>query len=83
MKIRTMLGLGLIGTALYAHKRHGGEMTIDSFKKSLLSLWKAIQNDAEIVKDKVASTAKSATKKDDVSAYGSGGHTPSGNGTNR
>ena len=28
MKIRTLLGLTIIGSAIYAHKRHGGEFTV-------------------------------------------------------
>lgn len=63
MKIRTMLGLGLVGTAIYAHKQRGGEMTIDSFKQSLNDLVKAIQNKASDVKDRAEDFADKAQDK--------------------
>ena len=58
MKIRTMLGLALIGTAVYAHKQRGGEMTLDSFKQSFRDLIGAIQNKAEKVETKARAKAK-------------------------
>jgi hypothetical protein len=53
MKIRNMLGLTLLGTALYAHKQRGGELTIDSFKKSLKDLLLAIKNEPFVDKAQV------------------------------
>ncbi|MDB4954003.1 MAG: hypothetical protein JWO36_1572 [Myxococcales bacterium] len=63
MKIRTMLGLGLIGTAIYAHKQRGGEMTIDSFKQSLNDLWLAIQNKASDARGRAEQFADRAQDK--------------------
>lgn len=63
MTIRTMLGLTLLGGALYAHKRHGGEFTVDSMMRSLKNLWTAMQNKASDVKDKAAQLADKAQDK--------------------
>ena len=60
MKTRTILGLGLIGTAIYAHKQHGGDLSFDSVKKSLTDLWKAMQNKASNMKDKAENFADKA-----------------------
>jgi hypothetical protein len=57
MKIRTLLGLTVIGTALYAHKRNGGEFTVESMKKSLNDLWSGIQGKAGDVKARAAQLA--------------------------
>ncbi len=51
MKIRTMLGLAAIGGILYAHRKHGGEWTLDSFKESARDLFDAIQNNAQRMRD--------------------------------
>lgn len=73
MKIRTMLGLTFLGTALYAHKRRGGEFTVDSLKESLGDLWRGIQNKTSNVKDKVEHIAdKAQDKRSDVGAVTSG-----------
>src|SRR4029079_4690452 len=56
-KIRTLLGLTVIGTALYAHKRNGGEFTVESMKKSLNDLWSGIQGKAGEVKARAAQLA--------------------------
>ncbi|MGE0550150.1 MAG: hypothetical protein AB7O24_26040 [Kofleriaceae bacterium] len=60
MKIRTMFGLGLLGTALYAHKKRGGDMSIDSMKDSMKALWAGIQNKAIDAKDKVENLTEQA-----------------------
>jgi hypothetical protein len=44
MKLRTMFGLAAIGGLLYAHKRHGGTFTIDSFRQSGRDLWNGARN---------------------------------------
>jgi hypothetical protein len=46
MKIRTLLGLTVIGSAVYAHKRHGGEFTVASMQNSLRDLWAGIRGEA-------------------------------------
>jgi len=38
MKIKTMLGLAAIGGLLYAHRRRGGEWTVESLKRSASDL---------------------------------------------
>lgn len=63
MKIRTMLGLGLLGTAVYAHKQRGGEFTLDSVKNSFNDLWKFIQNKAGEMKDKAGELTDKAQDK--------------------
>jgi hypothetical protein len=57
MKIRTLLGLTIIGSAVYAHKRHGGEFSVESVKKSFRDLWSGIQGKAMDVKAKAAELA--------------------------
>jgi hypothetical protein len=57
MKIRTLLGLTVIGSAVYAHKRNGGEFSVESMKKSLHDLWSGIQGKASDVKAKAAELA--------------------------
>ncbi|MGE0871510.1 MAG: hypothetical protein AB7P03_23325 [Kofleriaceae bacterium] len=60
MKIRTMFGLGLLGTALYAHKRRGGDMSLESMKDSAKALWRGIQNKAIDTKNTVADLGEKA-----------------------
>jgi hypothetical protein len=57
MKIRTLLGLTVIGSAIYAHKRNGGEFSVESIRKSLHDLWSGIQGKASDVKAKAAELA--------------------------
>jgi len=60
MKIRTLLGLTVIGSAAYAHKRNGGDFSVESMKKSLHDLWAGIQGKASEVKAKAAELADKA-----------------------
>ena len=90
MKIRTMLGLTLVGGALYAHKKHGGELTLDSFKKSFQDLFAGTQAKVGEAKDKVEELAGKAedkmkdvaqkAKPDDATSFstshGTTGYTP-------
>lgn len=46
MKIRTLLGLTIIGSAIYAHKQNGGELSVASVQKSLRDLWAGIRGKA-------------------------------------
>lgn len=57
MRIRTLLGLTVIGSAVYAHKRNGGDFSVESIKKSLRDLWSGIQGKASDVKAKAAELA--------------------------
>ena len=90
MKIRNMLGLMAIGGAVYAHRRRGGEFTLESFKQSAKDLWSGVQDKARPLADKAqefADEAKDKIKgaaddvgaraknvKDDVGGYGSSGY---------
>ena len=57
MKIRTLLGLTVIGSAVYAHKRNGGDFSVESMKKSLSDLWAGIRGKAGEVKAKATELA--------------------------
>lgn len=63
MKIRTLLGLTVIGSAIYAHKRNGGDFTVESMKKSLNDLWSGIQGKARDVKARAEELADKAPDK--------------------
>jgi hypothetical protein len=65
MKTRTLLGLTVIGSAIYAHKRNGGEFTLESMKKSLQDLWGGIRgkvNDAKATAAELADRAQDKAK---------------------
>ena len=68
MKLRTVIGLGLIGGALYAHRRHGGEWTIDSFRDSLDDLREAITRGTREAADRAKETAERARRAADEAA---------------
>lgn len=83
MKIRTMLKLGAVGAILYYHRRNGGELTLESAKKSLKDLWdfigkqadaaQAVAKDAaETVEDKAKIVAQKASKSVEASGYKAG-----------
>lgn len=44
------IGVGVVGAAIYAHKRHGGTMTFGSFKNSLSDLLRVGKSKAADVK---------------------------------
>lgn len=56
-KIWTLLGVGVgvgvVGAAIFAHKRHGGTMTFDSVKKSLSDLLSLGKSKVGDVKDQL------------------------------
>jgi hypothetical protein len=62
MKIRTMLGLAAVGGILYAHRKHGGEWTIDSFKDSARDLFDAIQANAQRAKEQAMETVREGAR---------------------
>lgn len=62
MKLRTVIGLALVGGALYAHRRHGGEWTIDSFRDSLDDLREAITRGTREAADRAKVTAERARR---------------------
>jgi hypothetical protein len=59
MKIRNLIGLALIGSALYAHKQHGGDWTIESFKRSARDLFSGIEHGTR----RAAESAKQAAER--------------------
>lgn len=62
MKIRTVIGFALIGGALYAHRRHGGEWTIESFRESVDDLFHAISRGTREAADRAKETAERARR---------------------
>ena len=44
MRLGTLLALGAIGGFAYAHKRRGGELTLDSMKETARSLLDAVRS---------------------------------------
>jgi len=49
MKLGTLLGAAAIGGFYYAHKKRGGEMTLDSIKDTARSLFATVQQRAREV----------------------------------
>lgn len=99
MTFRKLVALAGIGGLLYAHRKHGGEFTLDSFKKSwndLMAGAKTKANDlrsqAESRLHDAASKVSDATEESrssfakgaaDVTGYGSSGYGYGGGSTNR
>jgi hypothetical protein len=63
MKIRNMLGLAAIGGFLYAHKKRGGTMSLDSFKETAQSLWSDLQSRAREIRDEAEDKLETAKEK--------------------
>ena len=63
IKIRTLVGLGLVGAAVYAHRRHGGDLSFASIKRSMRDLWAGIQNKSLEVKERAEEFAEEAQEK--------------------
>ena len=81
MKIRTMLGLSAIGGALYLHRKHGGEWTIESFKESLRDLWAGMQERSKEIGEKAQDKLREAADKvDDATKRVSSTSMPTGYG---
>ena len=81
MSFRKFVGLAAIGGLLYAHKRRGGQFTIESFKDS----WNQLVEGACMKAQDARMTAESklhdaanrvadATDAETVSGYGSSGY---------
>ncbi len=80
MTLRKLVGLAAIGGLLYAHKKRGGQMTVESFKdtaRSLLDDAKARAQDLKTQAEKKFQERQGDTEfrqmGDDVTGYGSPG----------
>lgn len=95
MTFRKLIALAGIGGLVYAHRKRGGQMTVESFKQSGNDLLAGIKSRAadlrsqaeqrinEVVgqKDQVADSSFSGSK--DVTGYGSSGYGYGGGSTIR
>jgi hypothetical protein len=82
MKMK-LIGLAAIGGLLYAHKKRGGEWTLDSFKTTLRALWSSATRKASQIRDE----AREKLEQSNAGGYGSettgyGGSSYSGFGSN-
>ena len=95
MTFRKLLLLGGIGGLVYAHRKRGGQMTVDSFKQSGRDLIEGIKTRAndlrsqaeqrlgDVVGQKDTSGASSFRASDEVTGYGTSGYGYGGGSTNR
>jgi hypothetical protein len=76
MKFRNLVGLAAIGGLIYAHKRRGGVMTIESFKQSAHDLLEGTKSRAQELRSRAESrlhaTAGKVAEATDVSPRGEG-----------
>lgn len=97
MTFRKLVGLAAIGGIIYAHRKHGGEMNIESFKQSGRDLMDGLKGKARDIRAEAESrlhdvagkvsdkTDKSFGSKfgEDVTGYGSSGYGYSGSGSTK
>ena len=96
MTFRKLVALAGIGGLLYAHRKRGGEFTLESFKQSWNDLVSGAKNKAADLRSSAESrlhdaAAKVSEKTDssrfgsaaDVTGYGSSGYGYGGGSTNR
>lgn len=97
MTLRKLFGLAAIGGLIYAHRKHGGQMTLESFKQSGRDLMDGLKGKATDLRSQaetrlhdVAGKVSDATDKEgssklgqDVTGYGSSGYGYSGSSTDR
>lgn len=81
MNLRKLVGLAAIGGLLYAHKKRGGQMTLDSFKDTARSLVDDIKSHAHDLKaqadkkmQEINAERGYASPGEDVTGYGSSGY---------
>jgi hypothetical protein len=84
MALKKLVGLAALGGFLYAHKRRGGQLTIDSFKETARGLLDDVKNKARDIRsqaeqrlqDQRVGTGEYGTSRigDDVTGYGSSGY---------
>ncbi len=63
MKVRTMLGLAAVGGLLYAHRRRGGEWTLESLKDSAYELLGLAKTKAREVRARVRDNARDVAER--------------------
>ena len=98
MTFRKLVGLAAIGGLIYAHKKRGGQMTLDSFKQSARDLMASAKTRAQSVKTQAEARLHEAAERvaektdvqpprsamaDDVTGYGSSGYGYGGGGSTR
>jgi hypothetical protein len=99
MTFRKLVALAGIGGLLYAHRKRGGEFTLDSFKQSWNDLVSGAKNKAADLRSQAESRLHDAASKvsdatdtsrqsfaggaADVTGYGSSGYGYGGGSTNR
>ena len=97
MTFRKLVGLAAIGGIIYAHRKRGGQMTLESFKQSGRDLIDGLKGKADNLRSEaetrlhdVAGKVSDATEKgsgsklgEDVTGYGSSGYGYSGSDSNR
>jgi hypothetical protein len=88
MALKKLVGLAALGGFLYAHKKRGGQMTMDSFRDTARSLFSDVKARAKDLREQAeqklndsrmagATDYQSATQAgiaDDVTGYGSSGY---------
>jgi hypothetical protein len=93
---KKLVGLAAVGGFLYAHKRRGGQLTLDSFKQTARSLVDDFKMRARDLKasaeqklaeqqeeSELGATSKSSGFADQTTGYGSSGYGYSGGDINR
>ena len=77
MSLKKLVGLAAIGGLLYAHKKRGGQMTVESFKdtaRSLLDDAKVrVQDLRTQAEQKMQERQEGGRLGDDATGYGSSG----------
>lgn len=85
MALKKLVGLAALGGFLYAHKKRGGTLTMDSFRETARGLFSDLKMKAQDLKaqaeqklhDRSAGDIESASatgKVSDVTGYGSAGY---------
>ena len=80
LNLKRMIGLAAIGGVAYAHKKRGGEWTLDSVKDTLRHLWTTandklapMKNELRDTLDRAGHVSETATRSgmsDEPRAYG-------------
>jgi hypothetical protein len=84
MALKKLVGLAALGGFLYAHKRRGGQLTLDSMKETARGLLDDVKNKARDIRSQAeqkleqqrGSSGDFGSQRigDDVTGYGSSGY---------